>query len=186
MSNYVSQTGNIDQVGGDFIFPFSETHIPRIQGNFYTVPSGLQVKGNRKFIWSIDSFIPGLIGITNERTPTPTIEFDANLFSQPLIRIKCTLIGQNKSKDYLLFTVSTSQIQTALYPFNIVTNNNYYNIKNPSIITSDQNYIGGSNTPSTLFYLQWVKSNYSALTGAQIEYLVEIWNEGFQPFTTNN
>jgi hypothetical protein len=184
MANYISQTGNIDQVGGDIILPYFATHVPRNDGNFFTMPSGLQIKGNRKFIWSIESFIPGLIGITNERTSTPTIQFDSNVFSQVFIRIKCTLIGQNnRAKEYILFTVSTSETQTGFYPFSQIANNNYYSVKNLDIVASNSNsiYIGGSNTSNNVFYLEWSRSLYSVEFAAPTSYLVEIWDgQGFE------
>jgi hypothetical protein len=177
MSNFISQSGNIDQKGGNIIFPPSVTHIPRTDGNFFTVPAGLQIRGNRKFIWSIDSFIPGLVAITNERTATPTIEFDSVIFSQPFIYINCTLIGQNSSnKKYILFTTNTSTIYTSFQLSSVISNNNYYSIQNLAIVTTSDYFLFNDPSPN-IFYLEWAASNFTQISKTLVNYLIEIWDE---------
>jgi hypothetical protein len=177
MANYVAVTGIIDQVGGSIKVPASTEHIPRYQGNFFTLPSGLEIKGNRKFIWSVDTSTPGVVGITNEFTSTPTIEFNSNVYSQANLKIKCTIIGQPKNFiEYILYTVSTSVATTAFHTFSTITDNNFFNVTNIGInIENNSSLITENNS----YVLSWAAPAYSQ---HKVNYLIEIWNEQWEFF----
>lgn len=171
MANYTAIAGIIDQVGGSIIVPDSVLHIPRYQGNFFTLPAGLQIKGDRKYVWSVNTLLPGVIGITNVNSPTPTIEFDGNIYSEVSLIIRCTIVGQPRNfKEYLVFTAPTSTIQTSVNPFNTVSDNNFYNVTNVLVsIANESSLINGS---STNYLLGW-----NAPTSSNINYyLIEVWN----------
>lgn len=180
MANYVAITGIIDQIGGSFILPPSETHIPRYQGNFFTLPAGLQIKGNRKFIWSVDTLnIPGVIAITNATTATPTIEFNSNVYSGVSLKIRCTIIGQPRNFiEYTLFTASTSVSTTACYSISNITDNNFFNIRNINITGANNSLITDSNS----YTLRWARPLYEK----DCIYIVEVWNDGWSALATTS
>jgi hypothetical protein len=161
--------GITDQVGGNIGLPLSEIHIPRIQGANYTLPAGLAIRGNRKFIWTVDTSIPGVLGILNPNSNTPTIQFDPVVFSRPFLNIKCTIIGQpSRSKEYVLFTSATSTTGTGISYSNSITPNQGI-VLNPQInISNNSNLV--TNTDS--YILEWGLPLYINNTS----YLIEIWN----------
>lgn len=176
MANYVAITGIIDQVGGSIFMPPSETHIPRYQGNFFTLPAGLQIKGNRKYVWSVNTTLPGVIAITNVNTPTPTIQFDSNIYSGVSLRIRCTIVGQPRNFiEYTLFTASTSSSQTSLQLVSRIDDNNYFNVTNINIFSQSDVIIPNTNN----YFLAWSAPKYLV----PLNYLVQIWNDGWTNFT---
>lgn len=179
MANYVAITGIIDQVGGNIKVPPSEIHIPRYQGNFFTIPIGLQILGGRKYVWSVDTTLPGVIGITNIYSPTPTIEFDFNAYSASFLPIRCTIIGQpNNFVEYILYTSATSTAKTSLYPITTVTNNNFYNVRNLNIFTDNSILFPDNGN----YYLGWAASAHEIPQN----YLVQIWQDGWSNLTVTN
>jgi hypothetical protein len=140
------------------------------------MPAGLEISSSRKFRWSLVTIAPGLLGITNETTATPTIQFDPLIFSGVSIKIRCSIVGQPRNfKDYILYTVINEQSYVGFQSVINVTNSQYYDITNLNVVATQSSFITGTGP----FSLEWGPTAYP---GKQ-SYLVEIWNDGWQFLT---
>lgn len=109
INTYIQSVG--DQVGGSFKqLPPTLIHLPRYQGAFVTLPSGLVLNSDRAIEWSLEFPIPnGVIALTNPYSNTPTIEFNPITYSGGDLKIRCSIRGQpNNFAIYVLFTTLTS------------------------------------------------------------------------------
>lgn len=170
---YIQAIG--DQIGGKFSsFPASIIHIPRYQGAILTIPAGLQITSDRKFIWSLEAPIPnGILNITNTESNTPTIEFDPNIYSGTDLFLRCTIKGQpNNYIRYIVFTTLTS-----LIGIGEVFNNALIEIPEYSIQTISNQLTIPPNTAvpilNATWDLAWAKPIYSDNI---VNYLVEEWD----------
>lgn len=187
INTYIQSVG--DQVGGSFKqLPPTLVHVPRLQGAFFTLPSGLIITSERKFEWSLVPPIPnGVVSLTNVFSETPTIEFDPQAYSGGDLKIKCSIRGQpNNFAIYTLFTVLTSLFTGGDL---IVAEELFipeYSISNLAYSFSG---ISGTVGPITNFTpnLVW---QAPSLKDNLINYLVENWdpvsnNWIFNTYTTN-
>lgn len=170
---YIQAIG--DQVGGKFsTIPASVIHIPRYQGAIFTIPAGLQITSNRKFVWSLETPIPdGVLSITNTESSTPTIEFDPNIYSGADLFLRCTIKGQpNNFIRYIVFTTLTS-----LITIGEITSNALIEIPQYSIQAVNNQLSIPSNTAvlisNATYGLAWSAPVYS---NNILNYLVEEWD----------
>lgn len=106
MAIFAYASGCVDQIGGNFILPEVVTHLPRFQGSSFTLPPGLEISGDRAFIWSLNKEYQGVVGIRDVETATPTVDFDPESFSAPFVEIRCTIKGQ--PLNYVVYNIFTS------------------------------------------------------------------------------
>ena len=176
----------IDQIGGKFLsLPNTQIYLSNPQEEFFTIPSGLIVSSNRKFVWSLDEpVLPGVIGITNVYSTTPTVKFDPLNFTGGDVAIICTVLGQpKKTYRYSLFvslTSLTSSISLMSLQSSITTENievKEYTIYNLDISLEPNSNINSSLVNSNLgfldFILTWSAPKYS---NNLLCYKLEAWN----------
>lgn len=170
---YIQAIG--DQIGGKFSsLPAAAIHIPRYLGAILTIPAGLQVTSDRKFIWSLETPIPnGVLNITNTESNTPSIEFDPNIYSGDDLFLRCTIKGQpNNYIRYIVFTTITSLISIGEISSNALIEIPQYSIQTISnqLTIPSNTAVLILNATWDLYWSQPVYSNNIA------NYLVEEWD----------
>ena len=144
MSIFGYASGGVDQIGGDIILPDTLTHLPRFQGENFTLPPGLAITGGRKFIWELNKDYTGVIGITNPESETPTINFDAEAFSEPFVEVRCRIKGQPLNFIvYFIYTSLSTTYKAGATVYSSITTTGYdiedssFTIDNSILIEAD-------------------------------------------------
>ena len=178
MSIFGYASGSVDQIGGNIVLPETLTHLPRFQGESFTLPPGLAITGGRAFIWELVKPYTGVVGITNPESETPTINFDAEAFSEPFVEVRCRVKGQPLNFIiYFIYTSLSTTFKAGATSYSSITTTGY-NILDPSFtidnsIQIEADYTEDINSGLILF---WKPPTF----GSVDYYKIEKWGSGWE------
>lgn len=174
--------GTVDQIGGIIKLPKSITHLPFNQGDSIQIPSGLSITSNRKFIWKLEKNYTG-VTLSNELSETPILTFDLDTFFEPLVKIRCQIVGQ--PNNFVSYTVTTSLGDGILFNSKSLREKQYANTAiDTLIITLDDSKIEEAafvNNATSNITLTWNRPEKSD------GFIIENYNNGWiETGRTNN